>query len=189
MLRIVSTLTLGLLALSGCPGDDTGTTAAGSTTDPGDTTVEPGTTNPGTTIGESADTTEGATTNTPGTTTDDPPGTTTDDPPGTTTDEPGTTTDEPGTTTDEPGGVCDADPADDECATCVKSMCCTELEGCDADPSGGCQCFQECAQMNPGIAGAIQCGNDCGVNPLGAGTPTGDLGGCTQQNCGVGICI
>ena len=48
----------------------------------------------------------------------------------------------------------------------------------------GCICFQECAAMNPGIPGAIMCGETCGVDPLGGG-PTGELGACTQMNCAV----
>jgi hypothetical protein len=189
MHRTISILTLGFLVLTGCPGDDSGTTGASAgSTGGADSTAGPGTdTNPpGTTMGDSADTTEGATTLPPGTTTDEP-GTTTDTP-GTTTDMPGTTTDEPGTTTNG-GEVCAPDPADDDCAMCVKGMCCMQLEACDADPEGGCQCFQECAEMNPGVVGAMQCGMDCNVDPLAGGTPTGDLGNCTLQNCGFGICF
>ena len=74
-----------VLALTGCPGDDSGDEGA----DSGDST--------GTVTTTGMDSTGDP----PGTTTDEP-GTTTDEP-GTTTDEPGTTTDEPGTTTDEPG--------------------------------------------------------------------------------------
>ena len=48
----------------------------------------------------------------------------------------------------------------------------------------GCTCFQECAQMNPGIPGALKCAGDCGVDPLGMG-PTGDIASCTQANCQV----
>lgn len=182
MLRTVSFLTLGLLTLTACPGDDTGTTAGGSagSTSAATTTENATDTNPMMTTevatgSGSADTTEG-----PGSTTDTP-GTTTDMP-GTTTDTPGTTTDEPGTTTGGMGGACEPDAADDDCAMCVKNLCCTELEACQLD--AGCTCFQECAQKNPGIPGAIQCGTDCMVNPLGAGTPTGELAGCTQANCG-----
>lgn len=166
MFRTVSTLTLGfLLVLTGCPGDDSTTTtgaSAGTSTSAG---TSASATDP------SADTTEGpataSTTNTPGTTTDTP----------------GTTTDVPGTTTGS-ADVCAPEAADDECGMCVKSMCCTELEACDADPEGLCQCFQDCAEMNPGVAGAIQCGMDCEVNPLGAG-PTGDLASCSQAGCPV----
>jgi hypothetical protein len=183
MLRTVSFLTLGLLVLTGCPGDDTGTTAgsasagstsAGTTTENATDTNPPGTTEVATGSG-SADTTEGpSSTSEPGSTST--PGSTS---------EPGSTSMDSGTTTGGSSDVCALDPAtDDDCAMCVKGMCCDELEACDADPSGGCQCFQECAQMNPGIPGAIQCGTDCMVNPLGAGTPTGNLAGCTQMNCG-----
>lgn len=183
MLRIASTLTLGLLVLTGCPGDDTGTTAADTSTGPGATTTEAATeTNPGTTVAatEGADTTAGQTTDTPMTT--DTPSTTTDTP-DTTTDAPETTTGE-GTTTGGSMDVCAPDPADDECAMCVKSSCCMELEACQEDPMGLCQCFQECVEMNPGIPGAIQCGTDCMVNPLGPG-PTGELASCSQTNCAV----
>ena len=183
MLRTISTLTLGLLVLTGCPGDDTGTTvgetSAGTTT-AGSTTTESAETNPpGTTTvvdSESADGTTVSADTTDGPVSTTEPGTTTD---GTTT-EPGTTTDE---TTTGMGGACEPDAADDECATCVKENCCPALEACNADPD--CTCFQECAQKNPGIPGALQCGMDCGVNPLDAGTPTGQLAGCTQMECAV----
>lgn len=176
MLRITSTLTLGLLILSGCPGDDTGDTAAsaGTTTDnpPGTTTDNP----PGTTIG-SADTTEGpATTDTPASTTDEP---------GTTTDEPETTGDD---TTTGAGEVCAPAPEDDECGTCVKDMCCAALEACQMDAD--CTCFQDCAEMNPGIAGALLCadGAHCDIpifELMMMGTPVGDLAVCTQNSCPV----
>ncbi|MEX1367751.1 MAG: hypothetical protein AB1Z98_31775 [Nannocystaceae bacterium] len=179
MSRLALSLALGsLFALAGCPGDDDGSSSGAESASSGTTTN----TSSGSTTNGSADST---TSDAPGTTTD-APGTTTDAP-GTTTDEPGTTTDEPGTTTDGGSMVCDPDPADDECATCVKTMCCDQLEACDmdGDETAGCVCFQICAEENPGIPGAIMCGTTCGVNPLGAGTPTGELGSCTQANCAV----
>lgn len=172
MLRTVSTLTLGLLVLSGCPGDDSGTTAGSAGTSTGAGTSEPATesSQPQTTSGESADTTAGG----PGTTTDTP---------GTTTDTPGTTTDTPGTTTDEPGtssggmDVCAMDPADDECAACVKDMCCPQLQACDAVPE--CACFQECVQ-DAGPLGVGQCTSDC--NAQGVAEVQG-LIDCSSGNC------
>ncbi len=183
-MRTISTLTVGfLLLLTGCPGDDSGTTgaSAGSTGSTGGTS----TTSPATT---EVDTTEGpATTAMTGSTTNSTT-------PGSTTDEPGSTTDEPGTTSGESSGdtgspeICNPDPADDACAMCVKDMCCDELDGCNNDPSGGCQCFQECIQEMGGAA-AFTCQNMCMVNFMDPMSPTGQLAGCTQQNCGFGICI
>lgn len=171
MSRTFSTLTLGLLvALTGCPsGDDSSTSVAdGSTGTPTTTTGE---TNPGTTEMTSVDTTEGpATTSMSGSTTDTP---------GTTTDVPGTTTDEPGTTT-EPGTTGEVDA----CAMCVEANCGDELAACMMDAD--CTCFQDCAAMNPGIAGALACAGDCGI-PLpdlqNGMTVVGALAVCTQDNC------
>lgn len=169
MPRIASLPTLGptlglLVALSGCPGDDTGTTAAStaadSTGNDGTTTADP----PGTTSNGSADTTAASD-------------------PGTTTDAPGTTADAPGTTADEPGSTTDEGAA---CAMCVEDQCADELEACALDAD--CTCFQDCAAMNPGIAGALACASaeNCDI-PIAElmmmGTPVGDVAVCTQDNC------
>jgi len=186
-MRTVSILTLGLLVLSGCPGDDTGTTVADtgadSTTVAGDTTESADTNPPGTTevASESATGTTADPDTTEGLTTMVDPDTTTD--PGTTT-EPGTTDD----TTTGMGGVCDPDAMDDECATCVKESCCPELEACSMDAD--CTCFQECAAMNPGIPGALMCADaeHCDISLLDLmndGTIVGALATCTQQDCPV----
>lgn len=73
------------------------------------------------------------------------------------------TTDAP--TSDGPtagnAGPCEPEGDDDECAMCVKGMCCDELEACESDPTGQCQCFQACVEMNPGPAGASACQKEC----------------------------
>jgi hypothetical protein len=74
-------------------------------------------------------------------------------------------------------GPCEPDPLDDECATCVKTNCCTQLEACGMDV--GCTCFQDCVEKNPGVAGAIACGGECDVMIFGEGA-TADLVGCSS---------
>lgn len=171
MPRIVSTLTLGfLVALTGCPGDDSSSTSAADTT--AGTAGTAGTTEDSTTpttTNSTVDTTVGPTTVDPDTT--GSPGTT-EDPPGTTTDEPDTTTDAETT-----GGA-------DACAECVETQCADELAACSADAA--CSCFQECAEENPGQAGALACANTCEIplpELLNANTVPGALVACTMANC------
>lgn len=144
-----------LLALSAC-GDDNSDTA---TTDNNATTAP--TTGADSSGGQATD---------PGTTTD---AATTD----VATTEP-TTTDEPAT-----GGGEACAPADDDdaCATCVKDMCCDELEACAADPSGECQCFQACVETMPGAAGVQTCNKKCA--PEGSDI-SGALVTCSATRCG-----
>lgn len=74
-------------------------------------------------------------------------------------------------------GPCEPDALDDECAMCVKTNCCTQLEACGMD--AGCTCFQDCVEKNPGVAGAIACGGECNVMIFGEGA-TADLVGCSS---------
>jgi hypothetical protein len=173
MLRTLSTLTLGLLVLTGCPGDDTGTTNGGTagSTSAGSSTTESAETNPpGTTAGDTADTSV------------NPDTTVSPD----STDGPGTmgTTETPGETTEAPGTSEDSGTAGvDECGMCVQESCPDELAECMMDVD--CTCFQDCAQMNPGQAGAITCAMECGVfaDLLNPDTTIGALVQCTMENC------
>ncbi|MEM7157420.1 MAG: hypothetical protein AAF799_31530 [Myxococcota bacterium] len=139
MKRLVSTFTLGLLLATTACGDDSSTGDSD-----GNATTEAATTEAGAT---EAATTESATTEA---TTD---AATTD----VATTDPG---DETANDT-EAAGACDPEASDDECATCVKESCCPQLEACDADESGECQCFQACVETMPGVAGVEACTTEC----------------------------
>lgn len=160
-----------IIALAGCPASDDGTVDGGS--DTGSTTP----TTSATTMPEGDDTsgTMQPTTGTP------------------TTGDPATGDGSSGEGSggegsgESDGGMCDPAADDDECATCVKTSCCAQLEACAEDAA--CTCFQDCVEMNPGVRGAIGCGGDCNVMIFGEG-PTADLVGCSSappcaEPCGV----
>ena len=140
MHRLVSTFTLGLFLATTACGDDSSTGDSD-----GNATTEAATTDAAST---DAATTDAATTD--AATTD---AATTD----AATTEPG---DETAADT-EAAGACDPEASDDECATCVKESCCPQLEACDSDESGECQCFQACVETMPGVAGVEACTMEC----------------------------
>lgn len=162
MSRIAAITILGaLVGLTGCPGgDDT------STSNADDSTTSTTNTTPGTTTDD--------TTTTPPETTDTTAADTTE---GMTTD-PGTSTEPPATSTDETTAGVDA------CAMCVETECAAELEACMEDVD--CTCFRDCAEMMPGMAGALACAGECGIpvtDLLNDTTVVGALSVCSQMNC------
>ena len=179
---------LSALAAAGCPasddgGGDTGAATEGTGASTGgtpSTTMSTTATTPGDDgmdasasgddmVDDTADSMPPATSDA---TTGDP---TTGDPTGDpTTGDP--TTGDP-TTGGNNAGPCEVDAMDDECAMCVKTNCCAQLEACEMD--AGCTCFQDCVEMNPGAVGAIGCGGECDVMLFGEGV-TADLVGCSS---------
>ena len=68
------------------------------------------------------------------------------------------------TTTSGGGGsdVCAPAPMDGNCAKCLKSDCCDELEACEADMA--CKCFRDCKATpeGKGMQGTTTCNMKCG---------------------------
>jgi hypothetical protein len=91
------------------------------------------------------------------------------------------TTDGGETTTDPMPSACDPADGDTACDTCVKTMCCPQVEVCAADM--GCWCIAQC--VGDGGDG-MACSKTCGVEA----TPPGaaELGGCAALACG-GSCF
>lgn len=184
MHRIASFLTVGfILALTGCPSDDSPPPAGSGDSTAGDptttSTTDPMMTTMSMTTMVDPDTTAGMTTEVDPTGVDptgvDPTGV---DPTGV----------DP-TGMDPTGGnmdVCAPEPGGDVCQECVKAMCCDQLEACVADidnprPGQGCNCFQECVANGGAPVG--DCDGQCNVNVFNPGSPTGALGACTLQSC------
>jgi hypothetical protein len=86
------------------------------------------------------------------------------------------TTDSGETTTDPMPSACDPADGDTACDTCVKTMCCPQVEVCAADM--GCWCIAQC--VGDGGDG-MACSGMCGVEA----TPPGaaELGGCAALAC------
>jgi hypothetical protein len=79
------------------------------------------------------------------------------------------------------GEACAPDMADDECFECSKVECCPQMEACQADTN--CNCFIECLALNPGIAGAIACDQDCDADVFVMGSLADALGDCQLMTC------
>jgi hypothetical protein len=166
--RTTTLAILSALIAVGCPASDDGTgDTTGSTAPATMGTTAPGSGDDGSADDDSADATTDAT------------------PPATSNATGGgpMTGDDAG----DDGGQCELDAMDDECATCVKTTCCAQLEACEQD--AGCTCFQDCVEMNPGAQGAVACGGECDVVIFGEGV-TAELVGCSSmppcaEPCGV----
>jgi hypothetical protein len=89
-----------------------------------------------------------------------------------------TTDDGAGTTMEPPPSVCDPEVSDTTCDTCMKTMCCDQVEACALNAQ--CWCIEVCV----GDGGSPwQCADDCGVDAAPPGSL--ELAGCANLVCGV----
>ena len=178
----LNTLLFAALAVAGCSGDDSAT-SAGSTTDSSSTTADT------TSSTSSSTTTTSTTSETTGSGSDT--GTTTSSTSETTTSTSSTTdatdssttaaTDSTtGSTTDATttGGLqCEVDPNADACQMCMAANCCDEITACADDED--CTCFTNC--IGEGTP-PQQCVQMCMVNPM-QNQALQDLRTCNLDNC------
>jgi hypothetical protein len=98
--------------------------------------------------------------------------------------DPGDGDGDPGDGDGDPGDgdgdptLCPAEPGDDECTLCVKGACCTESMSCEADAD--CVCMQDCID---GGGNNNQCKNMCDIQ--GNNQNYQALSGCVDDSCQV----